>query len=184
MRIGVYVDGFNLYYSARDLCGRGTPGWRWLDIRALAAELIADRANWPGAQIERLVYCTATIERGSNPSGYADQQTYLKVLKAGGIADEIAYGHYVTRVKIGPLATRGPKGKPILTRPQWAHHSSGRCWRRISECHLHGFVRPARGEGQRRQCRLTSASGHLEKGYNRVHTTRVLDWAAFSFTAI
>jgi hypothetical protein len=25
MRIGVYVDGFNLYYGARWLCGRGTP---------------------------------------------------------------------------------------------------------------------------------------------------------------
>ncbi|HEY7200404.1 MAG TPA: NYN domain-containing protein, partial [Candidatus Dormibacteraeota bacterium] len=31
MRVGVYVDGFNLYYGARGLCGRGTAGWRWLD---------------------------------------------------------------------------------------------------------------------------------------------------------
>jgi hypothetical protein len=36
VRVGIYVDAFNLYYGARNLCGRGTPGWRWLDIRALA----------------------------------------------------------------------------------------------------------------------------------------------------
>ncbi len=56
MRIGVYVDGFNLYYGARGLCGRSTPGWRWLDLRALAADLAGRRANWPAAQIERVVY--------------------------------------------------------------------------------------------------------------------------------
>lgn len=37
MRIGVYIDGFNLYYGARGLCGRSTPGWRWLNLRSLAA---------------------------------------------------------------------------------------------------------------------------------------------------
>jgi hypothetical protein len=48
VRIGVYVDGFNLYYGARGLCGRGTPGWRWLDLRALATDLVGRRTNWPG----------------------------------------------------------------------------------------------------------------------------------------
>jgi hypothetical protein len=119
MRVGVYVDGFNLYYGARQICGRGTPGWRWLDIRGLASHLIAARTNWHGAHVERLVYCTATIDPTSNPSGYADQQTYLKALKAGGMADEIAYGHYVSRVKMAPLATKGLKGRPVLAHPQW-----------------------------------------------------------------
>jgi len=63
--------------------------------------------------------CTATIDPASNPSGFADQQTYLKAIKAGGIVDEIAYGHYVSRVKTAPLAIRGPKGRPVLTHPQW-----------------------------------------------------------------
>jgi hypothetical protein len=45
VRIGVYVDGFNLYYGARGLCGRGTPGWRWLDLRALATDLAGRRSN-------------------------------------------------------------------------------------------------------------------------------------------
>jgi len=26
VRIGVYIDGFNLYYGARNSCGRSTPG--------------------------------------------------------------------------------------------------------------------------------------------------------------
>jgi hypothetical protein len=45
VRIGVYVDGFNLYYGGRGLCGRGTPGWRWLDLRALATSLAGRRTN-------------------------------------------------------------------------------------------------------------------------------------------
>jgi hypothetical protein len=46
----VYVDGFNLYDGARALCGRGTPGWRWLDLRGLAADLVAiyhPALRWP-----------------------------------------------------------------------------------------------------------------------------------------
>jgi hypothetical protein len=45
VRIGVYIDGFSLYYGARGLCGRGTPGWRWLDLRALAADLAGRRSG-------------------------------------------------------------------------------------------------------------------------------------------
>jgi hypothetical protein len=30
MKVGVYIDRYNLCYGARDLCGRGTGGWRWL----------------------------------------------------------------------------------------------------------------------------------------------------------
>ncbi|PWV71430.1 hypothetical protein SAMN05421630_115133 [Prauserella marina] len=37
MRVGVYVDAFNVYYGARAQCGRGTPGWRWLDLAAREA---------------------------------------------------------------------------------------------------------------------------------------------------
>jgi hypothetical protein len=56
MRVGVYVDGFNLYYGARTLCGRGTPGWRWLDIRALAGALVRERRDWDGARIAKVIY--------------------------------------------------------------------------------------------------------------------------------
>ena len=56
------MDGFNLYYGGRGLCGRRTPGWRWLDLRALATSLVGRRTNWPDAQVARLVYCTARID--------------------------------------------------------------------------------------------------------------------------
>jgi hypothetical protein len=84
MRVGVYVDGFNLYYGARGICGKGTAAWRWLDLRALASALVRAQATWPGATIERLTYCTARISKAENPSGYADQGTYIKALVATG----------------------------------------------------------------------------------------------------
>ncbi|HYB88794.1 MAG TPA: hypothetical protein VEC76_18260 [Streptosporangiaceae bacterium] len=61
MRIGVYVDGFSLYSGTRGLCGRGTPGWRWLDLCGLATGLVGRRTSWAGATVERVVYCTARI---------------------------------------------------------------------------------------------------------------------------
>jgi hypothetical protein len=117
VRIGVYIDGFNLYYGARGLCGRGTPGWRWLDLRVLATDLAGRRSNWPGAQIHRVVYCTARIDGASNPSGQADQDVYLKALMAAGSVDHIEYGTYVARVKMAPLATRDPHSRPQLVSP-------------------------------------------------------------------
>ena len=113
------TTGFNLYYGARGLCGRGTPGWRWLDLRALATDLAGRRSNWPGAQIHRVVYCTARIDGASNPSGQADQDVYLKALMAAGSVDHIEYGTYVARVKMAPLATRDPHGRPQLVSPAW-----------------------------------------------------------------
>jgi hypothetical protein len=119
VRIGVYVDGFNLYYGARGSCGKSTPGWRWLDIRALAQTLISARTNWSGAQLERVVYCTARIDGATNPSGQADQDVYLKALHASGSVDHIEYGYYVTRVKQAPLAVKDSSGRPQLVTPQW-----------------------------------------------------------------
>ena len=40
MRVEVYIDGLNLYYGGRHLCGRGKHRWRWLDLAALADRLI------------------------------------------------------------------------------------------------------------------------------------------------
>jgi hypothetical protein len=119
MRVGVYVDGFNLYYGARGLCGRGTRGWRWRDVRALAADLTARRASWSGARVERVVYCTARIDAASNPSGQADQDVYLKALLAAGSVDHIEYGTYVSRVKTAPMAVKDERGQPRLVRPAW-----------------------------------------------------------------
>jgi hypothetical protein len=65
----VYVDAFNLYYGARTLCGRGTPGWRWLDIRTLVSDLVAAQVSWVGSAVTRVVYGTARIDAVINLRG-------------------------------------------------------------------------------------------------------------------
>lgn len=113
MRVGVYIDGFNLYYGARGICGRGTSDWRWIDLRALSTKLVA---GWDGARVARIVYCTARISGADNPSGARDQDIYLKALLHAGAVDHIEYGTYVARVKQAPLATPDQKGRPVIVR--------------------------------------------------------------------
>jgi hypothetical protein len=121
MRVGVYVDGFNLYYGARGLCGRSTPGWRWLDIRALAQRIVSRLPRWQGARIARVVYCTAVIDAANNPSRYNEQKVYLNALSAAHSVDYIAYGSYVTRIKYAPLAVKAASRSrnPQIVHPQW-----------------------------------------------------------------
>ncbi|MGI5286125.1 NYN domain-containing protein [Nonomuraea polychroma] len=119
MRVGIYVDGYNLYYGARGLCGRGTPGWRWLDLRAMATDLISQRTNWAGAHAERVVYCTARIDGADNPDGQRDQSIYLNALLAASSVDHIEFGYYVSRVKYAPLAVRDRAGRPVIARSAW-----------------------------------------------------------------
>ncbi|ASR33717.1 hypothetical protein BAY61_00505 [Prauserella marina] len=118
MRVGVYVDGYNLYYSGRRWFGRGTTGWKWLSPHALATSLVAERTNWRGARIERVVYCTARIDAADAPDAYADQDVYLKALDAVGAVDHIEFGQYVARAKQVPLANQPRKGRPQLVRSQ------------------------------------------------------------------
>jgi uncharacterized LabA/DUF88 family protein len=119
MRVGVYIDGFNLYYGARGLCGRSTAGWRWLDLRALATALVAARPEWPSGTVERIVYCTARISGADNAVGQREQDVYLRALTRANSIDELSLGQYVTRTTTAPLAVAGPKNKPILSHPQW-----------------------------------------------------------------
>lgn len=64
MRVGAYIDGLNLYHGGRQLCGRGQPGWRWLDLRQLCERLLAERRDWGdrGPVLDRVVYCTAFVD--------------------------------------------------------------------------------------------------------------------------
>jgi NYN domain len=120
MRVSVLVDAYNLYYAGRKLCGRGAPGWRWLDVRSLAAALVAEQSVvWPGATVERVVYCTARIKGAANPSGAADQDIYLKALLASGSVDHIEYGNYISKVIKRPLATEDKQHRPVIVRPDW-----------------------------------------------------------------
>lgn len=115
----MYIDGFNLYYGARAWCGRSTPGWRWLDLRALTAAAITTHSGWSGATITQLVYCTARISGRDNPTGSNEQDTYLRALQQSKSIDVLAMGSYVHRATTAPLATPGKKGRPELAHPVW-----------------------------------------------------------------
>ncbi len=120
LQVGVYIDGFNLYYGGRGLMGgSGRPGWRWLDLRQLATAIVARRTDWPGAQLARLVYCTAPIDGATNPGGSADQEVYLRALRAAGAVDEVEMGRYITKLVKAPLAAQGTNGRPSLITSGW-----------------------------------------------------------------
>jgi len=119
MRVGLYIDGYNLYYGGRSLCGRGSPGWRWLDLRAMRERLVASQSRWPNARVERVVYCTARVKGSSNPSGQQDQDTYLRALAAARSIDHIEFGTYVSRTARSPLAVPDRNGTPQLVTSQW-----------------------------------------------------------------
>lgn len=118
MRVGVYIDGYNLYYGGRQCCGRGTAGWRWLDVRAVVQSMVP--GSWAGAALAKVTYCTARVDAVTNPSGHADQDVYLKALQRSGTVDWIEYGNYVARVKKGLIATEHPQTKrPVVQSSQW-----------------------------------------------------------------
>lgn len=120
MRVGVYVDGFNLYFGGRSVNGRHSPGWRWLDVRSLCSDLVARQGGWGGATLFRIVYCTARISGAINPSGQVDQDVYIKALQAVQSVDLIVYGYYMATVKEALLATKNPtSNKPIVVKSQW-----------------------------------------------------------------
>ncbi|MCY3862374.1 MAG: NYN domain-containing protein [bacterium] len=84
MRVGAYIDGLNLYYGGRQLCGRGTSGWRWLDIPKLVERLVARHPVWTAKQASvcRVAYCTAVISGRPDPHARQRQLTYLTALEA------------------------------------------------------------------------------------------------------
>ena len=121
MRVGVYIDGLNLYYGGRSHFGRNTSGWRWLDLRQLAERLIAQRRDWTqrGAVLERVVYCTAFIDGRLNQQGRKRQGAYVSALGENGSFDHIEEGRFVSRVRRGLLATPDGAGRPVITESAW-----------------------------------------------------------------
>lgn len=120
MRVGVYVDAYNLYYGARQCCGRGTAGWRWLDVRGLVESVIATQGAWSDARVERIVYCTARVDAVTNPAAHADQDVYLHAIKRSSSVDWIEYGNYVARTKVGLVAVDHPTTRrPVVQTSGW-----------------------------------------------------------------
>lgn len=111
MKVGIYVDAFNLYYGGRSQCGRGIAGWRWLDVRGLVAQFI----GWPSAVIDRIVYCTARVDQVETPGSRRDQDMYIAALQYSGSVTVVEEGRYVSWAKDGPLtATRHSGPHPSL----------------------------------------------------------------------
>lgn len=117
MRVNVYVDGFNLYKGGEELAGSGTPGWKWLDIRALAQTLAT--AEWgAAAQVQKVVYCTANVKPLPWDADLPLRQTrFIRALEASGSVDRVEYGLFIDKVKLRPLANRSRRGKPIIVNP-------------------------------------------------------------------
>ncbi|MFW6068100.1 MAG: NYN domain-containing protein, partial [Chloroflexota bacterium] len=82
-RIGVYVDGFNLYYGELE-----QSPYRWLDTHQLAVNLLSEKDN-----IVVFKYFTAPVD-GSDSSV---QSLYLKALKAHRPNVEIINGQFQRR---------------------------------------------------------------------------------------
>lgn len=89
MRVGVYVDAFNLYYGIKKQVG-SDQGWKWIDVRALAARY----ALWSGCHIDRVVYCTARVNDPADPQQTQRQDFYLKALVEHGAVDLVEEGYY------------------------------------------------------------------------------------------
>ena len=108
MRVGAYVDGLNVYYGGRQLCGRNSQGWRWLDMRALVERLASRNRRWTaaGAHVSRVVYCTALVSGRGDPGTRERQQAYLNALRATGTVD-IELGSFITRTARGTDTTAG-----------------------------------------------------------------------------
>lgn len=120
MRVGVYVDGYNLYYGARSVCGRGTAGWRWLDVRVLINNVIRAQGSWVGVTLTRIVYCTARVDSATNPSAHRDQDVYLQAIVNARSVDWVEYGRYVARAKSALLATQSPaQRRPQIVTSHW-----------------------------------------------------------------
>lgn len=111
MRVGLYIDAFNVYYGGCGLCGAKKPGWRWLDLPGLAMGLV-NPARWPGAHLERFAYCTAPRGRGQRKKS-PDQERYIEALKHRYPQMSVSLGSYVPRTKTGILVDIDKPGSRV-----------------------------------------------------------------------
>lgn len=120
MRVGVYIDGFNLYHGGSDLCGRHSSGWRWLDLMSLADDLVRRQPSWDGSTVTRLVYCTTRVSGATDTKGQQHQYAYLRALAKQTPELHIEYGYFMQNLKRAPLAEEDPaSGRPVVIQSRW-----------------------------------------------------------------
>jgi uncharacterized LabA/DUF88 family protein len=71
VRVGVYIDGFNLYHGLKQKHGRK---YLWLDLQTLAGGLLK-----PGQILTKVVYFTARVR--NDPIGVQRQSDYIDTLR-------------------------------------------------------------------------------------------------------
>lgn len=77
-RVRVYVDGFNLYHAL--LC-LGSPHYRWLDLRKLAASFTHQHQD----RIDAVFYCSAFADHLPNKSKAQRHRVYIAALQSTGV---------------------------------------------------------------------------------------------------
>ncbi|WP_147915896.1 NYN domain-containing protein [Ruania zhangjianzhongii] len=105
MRVGAYIDGFNLYYGGRSHLGVAGTGWKWMNLRAL----VSWYARWRDAEVHRVVYCTARVNDPDDLNQTQRQALYLDALRAYGSVDVIEEGYYSSWAK-EQVMTHDPPG--------------------------------------------------------------------------
>ncbi|MDR8414889.1 NYN domain-containing protein [Nonomuraea sp. 3-1Str] len=86
-RVGVYVDGYNLYYGLRTLSRRRD---LWLDLGELARNLLRQ-----GQRLQHVTYFTALVR--ADPDAVARQRAYLAALRGRGT--EVVLGRFQEQIK-------------------------------------------------------------------------------------
>jgi len=103
MRTVIYIDGFNLYYSAL----KRTP-YKWLDLKAVCQNLLASHHK-----IVKIKYFTARVSGKIDPKQPIRQQTYIRALESYIPEFEAIYGHFLSHPVWAPLAKPTPTTKKI-----------------------------------------------------------------------
>ncbi|AKK04681.1 NYN domain [Corynebacterium mustelae] len=131
-RVGVYFDGFNVYYGGRNLFKDSPLQWKWYSPRGLAEYVVdfvrkapfyssAQRIGevWDSIELERIVFCSARISEDRDRQAMLDQLQFFNAIQHGGYVDDLVLGHYVSRVKYAPLARFGANKRPEIYHPEW-----------------------------------------------------------------
>lgn len=106
LKVGVYIDGFNLYYGGNHLVGDSS--WKWLDLRKLIKQHIPQSLPWRDCELVRIIYFTSQIREPLE--NFKRQQVYLEALLVSGSVDFIEYGNFVSRMSSN-FAAIGKKDK-------------------------------------------------------------------------
>ncbi len=131
MRVGIYVDAFNVYYGGRALANhqQDPDSWKWFNLAGFAMSQV-DAGLWPNASIANLSYCSAPRSQTGDTRGSADQNAYFDALEAQAVSCgyefQLELGRYVHTKKSGLLLAgtsgnmvRWTQVQAMATRPRW-----------------------------------------------------------------